>query len=105
MDFPELGPAVLHLAKIAACDLQLVHVRCIGVFDRVRTLHFDLVSERQGAGSERPVERLHLCGQLAVLKIGAVLVAEHLRSLSSVQLGFPVKSGVLFQFDSVLSSL
>ena len=26
MDLPELGPAVLHLAEIAACDLQLVHV-------------------------------------------------------------------------------
>jgi hypothetical protein len=81
VDFPELGPAVFHVAKIAACDLQLVHVRCIGVFDRVRTLHFDLVLERQGAGSERSVERLHLRGQLAVLELGSVLVVEDLRLL------------------------
>lgn len=86
-----MGPAVFHVAKIAACDLQLVHVRCIGVFDRVRTLHFNLVSERQGAGSERPVERLHLCGQLAVLKFGAVPVAERLRSLCLVKHAFNLK--------------
>jgi len=52
MDLPELGSAVLHLAQIAACDLQLVHVRCIGILDSVWALHFHLFSERQGAGPE-----------------------------------------------------
>jgi hypothetical protein len=82
VDFPELGPAILHLAEIAACDLQLVHVRCIGILDGLWTLHFHLFSERQGAGSERPVERLHMYGQLAVLKLGSVVVMVYLRSLT-----------------------
>lgn len=79
MDLPELGPAVLHLAQIAACDLQLVHVRRIGILNGLWTLYFSIVFERQGAGPERPVERIHLCGQLAVLNIELVLVVGYLR--------------------------
>jgi hypothetical protein len=88
MDFPELGPAILYLAEIAACDLQLVHVLRIGIFDRVWTLYFDLVFERQGAGSERPAECLHLCGQLAVLELGSVLVMEDSQSLCPLEYAF-----------------
>lgn len=69
MDFPELGPAVLHLAEIAACDLQLVHVCRVSLLNRVWALYFHLFVERQGAGSERPAERLYLRRQLAVLEL------------------------------------
>ena len=69
MDLSELGPAVLHLAEIAVCDLQLVHVCRIGLLDGIWALHFHFFIERQGAGSERPVERFYLRRQLAVLEL------------------------------------
>jgi len=103
MDLPQLGPAALHLAESAARNLQLVHVRCIGVLDGVWTLHFDLLVERQSAGSERLVGSFHLCGQLAVLKLVVVSVAEVSRSCVDRSMSLMV-SGALLILDNVFNT-
>jgi hypothetical protein len=67
VDLPELGPAILHLAENSPCPIQLVYVRGFRFPDCFRPLHFHLGPQCKSAGPGRPVECLHLRGQLAVL--------------------------------------